>query len=233
MPARKNEPKSEVAARAEEDASRRTRILDVAVRLAEEGGFDNVRQRDVAEQAGIALGTLYKSFRGKEDLLSAALERETDTLEKRLDKRAPGGANALTRVIHFFETLTRTLCKKPNYARALIKAMASGEPEVASNIVAYQAPIYRMIVAALRGPNHPAHDAAPTEDELAIALLLQQIWYAALVGWSAKLHGLPRVTEQVGLAAKLLLAGLEAIRTREPAAGVGRTQAGRGTKTKD
>ena len=28
---------------------RRDRILDVAINLAEEGGFDNVRQRDVAE----------------------------------------------------------------------------------------------------------------------------------------------------------------------------------------
>ena len=55
---------------------RKDRILDVAIRLAEEGGFDNVRQRDVAAQAGVALGTLYNNFKGKEDLLSAALERE-------------------------------------------------------------------------------------------------------------------------------------------------------------
>src|SRR5262249_4056874 len=38
--------------------ARRNKILDVASDLAEEGGFDNVRQRDVAEQAGVALGTL-------------------------------------------------------------------------------------------------------------------------------------------------------------------------------
>ena len=50
-------------------------ILDVAIELAEEGGFDNVRQRDVAAQAGVALGTLYKRFRSKEMLLVATLER--------------------------------------------------------------------------------------------------------------------------------------------------------------
>jgi AcrR family transcriptional regulator len=191
-----------------EDRARRDRILDVAIRLAEEGGFENVRQRDVAEQAGVALGTLYKSFRGKEDLLSAALERETEVLEKRLDKRPPSGSSSLARVTDFFEMLTRTLCKKPNYARAIIKAMASGEPEVATNIVAYQAQIYRMIVSAMRGPDHVAPESEPTDDELAIALLLQQIWFAALVGWSAKLHGVPRVIEQVGVAARLLFAGL-------------------------
>ncbi len=56
--------------------ARRDRILDVAVALAEEGGFENVRQRDVASRAGVALGTLYKSFRSKEDILSAALDRD-------------------------------------------------------------------------------------------------------------------------------------------------------------
>ncbi|MEM9692781.1 MAG: helix-turn-helix domain-containing protein, partial [Myxococcota bacterium] len=45
---------------------RRDRIIDVAIELAEEGGFDNVRQRDVARLAGVALGTLYKSFKSKE-----------------------------------------------------------------------------------------------------------------------------------------------------------------------
>lgn len=196
----------------EDDRQRRDRILDVAIRLAEEGGFDNVRQRDVAEKAGVALGTLYKSFRGKGDLLSAALERETGALERRLDKRPPTGPSPLTRVIEFFETLTRTLCKKPNYARAIIKAMASGEPEVAANIVAYQSQIYKMIVSAMRGTPFDDGDVAPNDEELAVALLLQQVWFASLVGWSAKLHGVPRVIEQVAVAARLLLAGLAAER---------------------
>jgi AcrR family transcriptional regulator len=45
--------------------ARRDRILDVAVALAEEGGFENVRQRDVAARAGVALGTLYKTSGAK------------------------------------------------------------------------------------------------------------------------------------------------------------------------
>lgn len=207
MPARASSKDRTTRAK-DAERDRRDRILDVAIRLAEEGGFENVRQRDVAQQAGVALGTLYKSFRGKEDLLSAALERETEVLEKRLDKRPPSGTTAVERVTEFFDALTRTMCKKPNYARAIIKAMASGEPEVASNIVAYQSHIYRMIVSAMRGPDHPEPDGEATADELAVALLLQQIWFAALVGWSSKLHGVPRIMEQVVVATRLLLAGM-------------------------
>src|ERR1700722_19916063 len=98
--------------------ARRDKILDVAVALAEEGGFDNVRQRDVAARAGVALGTLYKSFRSKEDILSAALEREAEVLERRMELKPAIGNNAIDRLANFFSIITRGLCRKPMYARA-------------------------------------------------------------------------------------------------------------------
>ncbi len=192
--------------------TRKDRIIDVAIRLAEEGGFENVRQRDVAAQAGVALGTLYKSFRGKEDILSAALERETDSLERRLEKKPTRGDSPTERVASLFQTLTRAMCRKPNYARAVLRTMASGEPDVAANVIAYQTQVNRMIVAALRGADSATMDEPPSADEFMIALMLQQIWFAALVGWSAKLHGQPQVVEQVRTAARLMLAGLAAER---------------------
>ena len=47
---------------------RMRRIVDAAVELAEQGGFEAVRLRDVAERSDVALGTLYKYFRSKEDI---------------------------------------------------------------------------------------------------------------------------------------------------------------------
>jgi AcrR family transcriptional regulator len=189
---------------------RKDRIIDVAIRLAEQGGFDNVRQRDVAAQAGVALGTLYKSFRGKEDILAAALERVLGALERRLERKPVEGGTAVERLTSLFQMLTTALCRRPNYARAVLRAMASGEPEVAANVVAYQLQIYRMIVAAMRG-DALEHDAPATAAEMQVALLLQQIWFAGLVGWSAKLHGQARVVEQVSDAAALLLAGIASL----------------------
>lgn len=193
---------------------RKDRILDVAIRLAEEGGFDNVRQRDVAAQAGVALGTLYNNFKGKEDLLSAALERETQTLEQRLNRKPITEGNEVERLTSFFQSVTRALCRKPNYARATIRAMASGDPESAGNVVAYQAQMNNMIIAAIRGVK-PASlkesDAVPpSERELTMAILLQQLWFASLVAWSAKLHSQSKIVEQTRLAAELLFAGLNA-----------------------
>src|SRR5579862_470352 len=102
---------------------RRDKILDVAVALAEEGGFENVRQRDVAANAGVALGTLYKRFRSKEEILCAALEREAELLERRMETSPAIGRSSLERVGSFFTTLTRGLLKKPKFARAVLRAM--------------------------------------------------------------------------------------------------------------
>ncbi len=47
----------------ERQEARRRRILDASTRLASRGGFDAVQMREVAEEAGVALGTLYRYFR--------------------------------------------------------------------------------------------------------------------------------------------------------------------------
>jgi TetR/AcrR family transcriptional regulator, cholesterol catabolism regulator len=113
--------------------ARRDRILDVAIALAEAGGYDNVRQRDVAEQAGVALGTRYKSFRSKEDILCAAREREAGFLERKLAKSPVKGSSPVSRAGALFRVFTRAICTKPNFGRAVLRAMASGEPEVAGS----------------------------------------------------------------------------------------------------
>ena len=194
-------------------SERRDKIIDVAIKLAEDGGFDNVRQRDVAEQAGVALGTLYKTFRSKEDILAAALERETARLEVRLEKRPVKGDNQTERVCAFFRLMTKGMVRKPNWARAVIRAMASGNPEIAGNVAAYYDRMTGLVIAAMRGVGTLSYGDAmadpPTEDESSLALMLQQYWFSCLVGWSAGLFGHAEINDQVDKTAKLLMLGSE------------------------
>ena len=53
--------------------ARRERILDAAMELATEGGYDAVQMREVGTEAGVALGTIYRYFSSKDDLLAAVL----------------------------------------------------------------------------------------------------------------------------------------------------------------
>src|SRR5579883_3201812 len=192
---------------------RRDKILDVAVSLAEEGGFENVRQRDVAAHAGVALGTLYKSFRSKEDILCAALEREAEKLERRMEQKPAVGNTPLERVTSFFKIVTGGLVRKPKFARAVIRAMASGEPEVANTVIAYHERITGLIIAALRGVGRlgyaDAKSSPPNAKESTLAFLLQQIWFASLVGWSAGLISQADVMEQMHEAAAVVIRGTE------------------------
>ena len=117
--------------------TKRVRILETAIELAEKGGYDNVRLRDVAAQADVALGTLYKRFPSKESILVAALEMEAEKLEKQMMKKAIKGPSPADRVIEFFDLASKTLFRKPNLGRAVLRALTSGDQELTGQVAAF------------------------------------------------------------------------------------------------
>ena len=185
---------------------RARRIVESAVELAEKGGFEAVRLRDVASHAGVALGTLYRRFRSKEDLLLAALEQQIADIQARVAKAPPDGDTPLERVARFFQMTTRALCRRPNLARALIRSVATGVPGLTQKVTAFHSVIEELITAALRGAPASQTDSI-TEDERALAFVLQQVWFASLIGWSGGLHDEAEIVAQTRAAALLLLRG--------------------------
>ncbi len=189
---------------------RSRRIVETAVELAEEGGFEAVRLREVASHAGVALGTLYRRFRSKEDLLVAALELETQDLERRMLQKPARGADELERVGAFFATATRGLLRRPNLARALLRSIASGDPELSRRVSQFHTNMEILIVAALRGSAAGLEEGGaspPTETEMAIADTLEQVWFALLVGWSGGQHGQAAVVDKMRVSTELVLRG--------------------------
>jgi AcrR family transcriptional regulator len=183
---------------------RARRIVETAVELAEKGGFEAVRLRDVASNAGVALGTLYRRFRSKEDLLVAALEAEVAQVEARADSRPPQGDSAEARVDSFFHVTTRAMLRRPNLTRAMLRAVASGDPDLTPRVAAFHGRVQLLVIRALRGRSDAEE---PSDEERRIAHVLGQVWFAALVGWAAGLHGQAAVVEQMRSAAALLLHG--------------------------
>lgn len=78
----------------------RNRILDAALRLFRERGFEQTTMRDVADEAGVATGAAYYYYRSKEDLVlafylrtdeeAAEIFAETIASTKDLGKRIRG-----------------------------------------------------------------------------------------------------------------------------------------------
>jgi len=178
---------------------RAQRIVETVIELAEKGGFEAVRLRDVAAHADVALGTLYRRFRSKEDLLVAALEMETAQLVRRVQQHPPKGGDELERILAFFATATKGMCRRPNLTRACLKAAASGEPELAKRVGAFHQRVEELLVGALRGRFYdPAVEGEKaTLEERTLATLFNQLWFSSLVGWSGGLHNEDAVMEQM------------------------------------
>jgi AcrR family transcriptional regulator len=182
-------------------------IVDAAVALAESGGFEGVRLRDVAEASGVALGTLYKYFHSKEDILLFALTEQIEGLETTVASRPFQGAGALERLMDLFSRATRVLTRRPNFARALLRSIASGDHETAVKVAGFHLRMTRLIVSALRGEvldiERPVSEPVGNEREQQVALVLNHVWFAALVGWSGGLHStrvvLDRMRETIAL----------------------------------
>ena len=202
-----------MGAMADQLEERARRIVETAVELAEEGGFEAVRLRDVAAHAGVALGTLYRRFRSKEDLLMAALEREYQGLERRFAQKMPQGENELERVMALFSLMTRGLLRRPNLARALLKAAASGEPDLAKRVSGFHAHVSRLVVMALRGALYRSDgelidpDPPVTESERKVANGLELMWFALLVGWSGGMRSQGEILDGMRETADLILRG--------------------------
>ena len=178
---------------------RSKRIVNTAIELAESGGYDAVRLRDVATHANVALGTVYKRFKSKEDILLAALEREASAFTDVFNSTQLPGDTAEERVVSFFAMATRMLCMRAKFARAVLKAMASGDPELTQKISKFQATISNLLHGAMN------LDRELTAADYQLSELLQSIWFAAMVGWMGELHDADAVIDQIRFAAHRLL----------------------------
>ena len=75
------------------DASTRDRLLAAAVEVFVEQGYEGARLQDIAHTAGLTTGAIYANFRGKDELLFAAIgaraDLEMDSLLEEAQDRNP------------------------------------------------------------------------------------------------------------------------------------------------
>jgi len=189
------------------------RVLEAALELAAHGGFEAVRQREVAERAGVALGTLYKRFRSKDELLIGVLEVESRKLATRLERDPPLGDTPLDRVMQYFKIATYYMIRKPRLGKAILRAVTSGDG-VSERMMSYHAQQMRHVMSALASlpPIGAVRDAGDLSDDEAalVATILLQVWFAALVGWSGGVYDADGVVEQVRIAGRIVLRGVRA-----------------------
>ncbi|WUI04454.1 TetR family transcriptional regulator [Spirillospora sp. NBC_00431] len=102
---------------------RRKRIVQAAAALASRGGVEAMQMRTVAERAGVALGTLYRYFPSKMDLVVAVVSEELDLLEGSIERRPPRAGDPPRRAVDVLMRATRGLMREPELAEALIRSL--------------------------------------------------------------------------------------------------------------
>jgi AcrR family transcriptional regulator len=154
--------------------ARRERILDAAVELATEGGYDAVQMREVAERADVALGTLYRYFPSKVHLLVSALERTF----RQLRDSVPAGdtGTPAERIYRVVAHVTRYLAKNRRLSGAMVRALMSADVEAAQDVEAVGDVLVGFIASA-------THDPAghPSERDTLVAHVIGKVWLIDVV----------------------------------------------------
>lgn len=180
-------------------ADRRRRVIAAAVELASEGGYELVQMRDVAARAGVALGTIYRYFESKDQLLAAALAEWTCELERGLERRPPAGDNAEDRVVEVIRRASRPIERNQMLSSALVTAVAG--PDQGTH--AYQAEIHEILMRVLG----EALVGLEKEQRDAVVRILCNVWFAALIGWVHGWRAVTSVRDELEFAGRFLLAG--------------------------
>jgi AcrR family transcriptional regulator len=173
-------------------------LLAAATALAAEGGYDAVQMRDVAARAEVALGTLYRHYASKNQLLLALLADQALTLRKSLDQRPPRGNAPADRVADVLRRATRALERQPRVTQAMVAAMSVSDDSAA--------PVKLEINETLRAIIIDAVGGTPVTDLDDIVRVLGSVWFAELTFWSGALIDAEAMGDNLARAAALLLA---------------------------
>lgn len=182
--------------------TRTDRILDVAIELAGRDGYDAVRMRDLAALADVALGTVYRRFGSKEDILAAALQRMVEQFYEAVTLAPVPGITPFERLCAFFTIATQSLAEQPKLAAALFRAVASGDAEVAHRVLRYRDTMTDILLLVRNGA---VETVERTAADLWFARVLQNLWFAEMVGWTGGLQSADEAIEQMHAAVAWLL----------------------------
>src|SRR3984885_12684104 len=83
--------------------ARRQRVIDAAMALGLDGGYDAVQMRDVAARADVAMGTVYRYFTSKDHLLAATLVDWVAQLDLCMEQHPPQSNVPADRVLEVLD----------------------------------------------------------------------------------------------------------------------------------
>ncbi len=186
---------------ARSQAARRRRVLDATMTLAQAGGFDAVQMRDVATEANVALGTVYRYFNSKERLLLEMMIEQIAGLGRYVHSHPVPGSTAAERVVNVLGRSNAALARQPDVAVAMVRSFGASRHENSDVVVRVSAIMNEIITTAIGA----GAEGAGAQRSTQVARLLTQVWLSSLIGWAGGVDPIERVDDDLSIAASLLL----------------------------
>ena len=177
--------------------ARRQRVIDAAMALGLDGGYDAVQMRDVAARADVAMGTVYRYFTSKDHLLAATLVYWVEQLAVRIEQHPPQGDQPADRVLEVLDRALRAMGRQPRLVAAVFTSLSSPDPAA----VGCQQQITLLMEGIIAGAM--GEPALPDMSER--ARMIGHVWYSALVGWINGWSTMARVHDELAVSVRLLL----------------------------
>jgi len=110
-------------------AQRRQRIIDAALALCRSEGHAQTQMRDIADAAGLAMGTVYRYFPSKELLLANVFEAWCEGYWEMLGTASDGQAN-IDRLLDLARRSAQAYIDEPNILLMLNSLRSGAEPAI-------------------------------------------------------------------------------------------------------
>jgi AcrR family transcriptional regulator len=99
----------------------RSLVIEAAERVFARSGYDGTRMQDVANEAGLALATVYATIPSKEEIFSAIHELRGRALLARAAEAASGARSAMDALVSGVDAYVGFLAEHPDYLRIHLK----------------------------------------------------------------------------------------------------------------
>lgn len=178
---------------------RHRRILRAAAEQGALHGFDRVQMQEIAKDAGVAIGTLYRYFPSKTHLFTAVLRTQVHRLDQ-ITPRAGSDTHPADAVADVLVEATRRLLERPLLAQAMLQSNNAAVARSKADDAVTRA--FLDLILRVGGVDNPS----PLDERL--VRLAEQTWYGVLVSSLNDHISVSEAEEDTRLGCRLLLANL-------------------------
>ncbi len=177
------------------------------IEMVSEIGPESLQMKDVSERTRISLGTVYRYFTSKEQLLAAAWvawhqrlsEKVLADLQKAARERSPGEKGVCERVVAFVHREMRAFQRNPNFARLVVHLEACADPYVSETLAEVGEENERVMLALM--------DGVPEEKARTAHLAISATLHSCLIYWTTGRMTMPQAMRKLEAVTRLVLHG--------------------------